>query len=53
LEPCKLFLSCPVYNPQADSLYVIELRAGFADDHSIKNDMIIDFDVPMKNGTNN
>lgn len=48
LEPCKLFLACPVYNPQVDSIYVIELRSGFADDHSIKNDMIINFDVPMK-----
>lgn len=48
LEPCKLFLACPVYNPQVDSIYVIELRSGFADDHSIKNDMIINFDLPMK-----
>jgi hypothetical protein len=48
LEPCKLSLACPVYNPEVDSLYVIELRSGFADDHSIKNDMIINFDVPTK-----
>lgn len=48
LEPCKLFLACPVYNPEVDTLYVIELRSGFADDHSIKNDMIINFDVPTK-----
>ena len=52
LEPCKLFLACPVYNPQVDSIYVIELRSGFADDHSIKNDMTINFDVPMKIETN-
>ena len=52
LEPCKLFLACPVYNPEVDSLYVIELRSGFADDHSIKNDMIINFDVPTKIETN-
>lgn len=52
LEPCKLFLACPVYNPQVDSIYVIELRSGFADDHSIKNDMIINFDVAMKIKTN-
>ena len=52
LEPCKLFLACPVYNPEVDSLYVIELRAGFADDHSIKNDMIINFDVSTKIETN-
>jgi uncharacterized protein len=48
LEPCKLFLACPVYNPEVESLYVIELRSGFVDDHSIKNDMIIDFDAPTK-----
>ena len=52
LEPCKLFLACPVYNPEVDSLYVIELRSGFADNHSIKNDMIINFDVPTKIQTN-
>jgi uncharacterized membrane protein (UPF0127 family) len=47
LEPCKLFLACPVYNPQVDALYVIELRSGFADSHSIKNEMIINFDLPV------
>ena len=52
LEPCKLFLACPVYNPEVDSLYVIELRSGFADDHSIKNDMMINFDVPTNIETN-
>jgi uncharacterized protein len=52
LEPCKLFLACPVYNPEVDSLYVIELRSGFADNHSIKNDVIINFDVPTKIETN-
>ena len=46
LETCKIFLACPVYNPQVDSLYVIELRSGFTDDHSIKNGMIINFDLP-------
>jgi uncharacterized membrane protein (UPF0127 family) len=42
LEPCKIFLVCPVYNPQVDSLYVIELSAGFVDRNSIKNGTIID-----------
>lgn len=49
LEPCKLILACPIYNPELDSLYVIELRSGFADNHSIKNGMIINFDVPTQN----
>jgi len=48
LEPCKIFLACPVYNPQVDALYVVELRSGFADSHSIKNEMIINFDLPAE-----
>lgn len=42
LEPCKIFLACPIYDPQVDSLYVIELSMGFVDRHSIKNGTIID-----------
>jgi uncharacterized protein len=53
LDPCKLFLACPVYNPQVDSLYVLELQSGFVDAHSIKNDMIINFDVPIASDFNN
>ena len=49
LEPCKIFLACAVYNPQVNSLYVIELRSGFTDDHSIKNGVIINFDLPGNN----
>lgn len=45
LEPCGLFLACPVYSPQVDSAYVIELRSGFVDSHSIKKDMIINFNI--------
>lgn len=53
LEPCKLFLACPVYNPQIDSLYVLELQSGFVDEHSIKNDMIVNFDVSIASESNN
>lgn len=53
LDPCKLFLACPVYNPQVDSLYVLELQSGFVDVHSIKKDMIINFDVPIASESNN
>ena len=49
LEPCKIFLACPVYNPQVDSLYVIELQSGFTDDHSMKEGMMINFNLPAKN----
>jgi uncharacterized membrane protein (UPF0127 family) len=52
-EPCKPFLACPVYNPQIDSLYVLELQSGFVDEHSIKNDMIINFDVSIASKSNN
>jgi uncharacterized protein len=53
LEPCELFLPCEVYSPQANSLYVLELRSGFVDDHSIKNGMTIDFDLPIGFESNN
>lgn len=53
LEPCKLFLACPVYNPQVNSLYVLELQAGFVDNHSIKNDMIINFDLSISSVSKN
>jgi uncharacterized membrane protein (UPF0127 family) len=45
LDPCKIFLACPVYSPQSDSLYVLELSAGFADRHSIKNGTNIDLNL--------
>jgi uncharacterized protein len=49
LEPCRLFMTCPVYKPQLDSLYVIELRSGFTSDHSIKNGSIIDVNLTQDN----
>jgi uncharacterized membrane protein (UPF0127 family) len=45
LDPRKIFLACPVYSPQSDSLYVLELSAGFADRHSIKNGTNIDLNL--------
>lgn len=45
LQPCKPFVACPVYNPQVDTLYVIELKSGFSNDHSIKNGMMINFSL--------
>jgi uncharacterized membrane protein (UPF0127 family) len=49
LQPCKMFIACPVYSPQVDSLYVIELKSGFSDDHSIKKSMMINFSLAGKN----
>jgi uncharacterized protein len=45
LEPCAIFMTCPVYESQLDSLYVIELRSGFTNEHSIKNGTIIDVNL--------
>jgi uncharacterized protein len=45
LEPCRIFMTCPVYEPQSDSLYVIELRSGFTSDHSINDGTIIGVNV--------
>ena len=35
LMPCPLVLVCPSYAPNADSLYVLETIAGFAQRHNI------------------
>lgn len=50
LEPCRIFMTCPVYEPQLDSLYVIELRSDFTNDHSIKNGMKINLNLTQDNG---
>lgn len=49
LEPCRIFMACHVYTPQVDSLYVIELRSGFTNDHSIKNGTIINLNLTQNN----
>lgn len=49
LEPCRIFMACHVYTPQVDSLYVIELRSGFTNDHSIMNGTIINLNLTQNN----
>ena len=49
LEPCKIFIACHVYNPQVDSLYVLELRSGFTNDHSIQNGTRINLNLTQGN----
>ena len=49
LEPCRMFFGCPVYEPQVDSLYVLELRAGFTNDHAIKNGTKINLNLTQGN----
>jgi uncharacterized membrane protein (UPF0127 family) len=49
LEPCRIFMGCPVYEPKVDSLYVIELRSGFTNDHSINNGTKINLNLTQDN----
>ena len=35
LQPCILDIFCQIYNPNTNSLYVLETAAGFADRHGI------------------
>jgi uncharacterized protein len=49
LEPCIIFVTCHVYTPQVDSLYVLELRSGFTNDHSIQNGTRIKLNLTQEN----
>ena len=49
LEPCIIFVACHVYTPQVDSLYVLELRSGFTNDHSIQNGTRINLNLTEEN----
>jgi len=44
LEPCPDEFHCPVYRPGADSLYVLETVAGFADKHKVTEGTKMQFD---------
>jgi uncharacterized protein len=45
LEPCPDTLHCPVYSPDADSLYVLETVAGFADRHGVTEGTKMQFNL--------
>jgi uncharacterized protein len=45
LMPCPLVLICPSYAPNADSQYVLETIAGFAQRHNISLGTIIKFEL--------
>jgi len=49
LEPCIIFVTCHVYTPQVDSQYVLELRSGFTNDHSIQNGTRINLNLTQEN----
>jgi uncharacterized membrane protein (UPF0127 family) len=43
--PCPLVLICPSYAPNADSQYVLETMAGFAQRHNISLGTNIKFEL--------
>jgi len=45
LEPCSTIGYCQTYNPGADSLYVLETVAGFADRHGVTEGTKMQFDL--------
>ena len=45
LQPCSSELLCPTYKPVADSLYVLETVAGFAERHGITKGTPVDFEL--------
>ena len=45
LEPCPSIGYCQTYSPGADSLYVLETVAGFADRHRVEEGTKIQFDL--------
>jgi uncharacterized membrane protein (UPF0127 family) len=48
LQPCLTILDCPTYTPDADSLYVLETVAGFAQRHSITKGTQFNFQLPSR-----
>jgi uncharacterized membrane protein (UPF0127 family) len=44
LEPCGP-ISCPTYNPDENSLYVLETVAGFAKEHGIRESTQVEFQL--------
>jgi uncharacterized membrane protein (UPF0127 family) len=42
LQPCGE--ECPTYGPDGNALYVLETVAGFAQEHNVTEDTVVDFD---------
>ncbi len=51
LQPCILFLLCPTYSPNADSLYVLEVVSNYTNKNNISVGDKVDFN--LKNSTKN
>lgn len=45
LQPCTSEFNCTVYEPQNNSLYVLETVAGFAEKHQVEIGTDIDFEL--------
>lgn len=45
LKPCDSISICPVYTPNADALYVLEVNSGFSDQHLISEGATIIFNL--------
>jgi hypothetical protein len=46
LEPCIPDEFCQPYNPDDDSLYVLETVAGFAQRYNVTDDTMVQFELP-------
>ncbi|MFY9299616.1 MAG: DUF192 domain-containing protein [Candidatus Nitrosotenuis sp.] len=45
LQPCASKSECPTFNPQENTLYVLETVAGFAEKHGVKIGTDVDFQL--------
>ena len=49
LQPCNSVLLCSTYEPDGDSLYVLETVGGFAQKHGIVKGTIVEFELNSQN----
>ncbi len=49
LQPCDLGLLCATYEPEGDSLYVLETVGGFAGKYRIVKGTPVEFDLNLQN----
>lgn len=45
VPPCEALLICPIYRPDSDSRYVLEVNSGYAKRHGIKVGSVAKFDL--------
>lgn len=49
LQPCNSGFLCSTYEPDGDSLYVLETVSGFAQKHGIVKGTVVEFDLNTQN----